>query len=186
MCAKLRGIPGPIARYLGFQRSIHNFERVVLEPSLTKGEHCRLKRVAYVCSFVLQKWGFILPRMRRGIAEVQLLGYPHVSDVWILFAPSPPTVSENRSNSTHEVTNYFAFSRKTVGSPCEAQDVDFVTELHGVRSSSQLRSLALDLRRWTRVKGGDAGTRCEVVSAISWFAPSRSRVCAIGIGSPAR
>ena len=48
--------------------------------------------------------------------------------------------------------DYFAFLRKTVGSACEAQDVDFVTELHGVRSSSQLRSLAPDLRRWTRVK----------------------------------
>jgi hypothetical protein len=89
VCAKLPGIPGPIARYLGFQRSVHNFERVVLEPSLKKGQHCRLKRVAYLCSFVLQKWGFILPRMRRGIAEDQLLGYPHVSDVWIFFRTIP-------------------------------------------------------------------------------------------------
>ena len=48
--------------------------------------------------------------------------------------------------------DYFAWLRKTVGSECEAQDIDFVTELHGVRSNSQLRSLAPDLQRWTRVK----------------------------------
>ncbi len=48
--------------------------------------------------------------------------------------------------------DYFDSLGKTSPSECAAQEIDYVAELHGVRSNSQLRSLLPDPRRWTRVK----------------------------------
>jgi Tfp pilus assembly protein PilZ len=48
--------------------------------------------------------------------------------------------------------DYFAALRRRRDSQCEAQDVEFVAELHGVRANSQLRSMQPDPRRWKRVR----------------------------------
>jgi Tfp pilus assembly protein PilZ len=48
--------------------------------------------------------------------------------------------------------DYFASLRKASDSKCEARDIEYVAELHGVRSSSQLRSLVPDSLRWNRAK----------------------------------
>jgi Tfp pilus assembly protein PilZ len=48
--------------------------------------------------------------------------------------------------------DYFASLRKTAQSECEVGESEYVAELHGVRSSSQLRSLVPDSRRWNRAK----------------------------------
>jgi Tfp pilus assembly protein PilZ len=48
--------------------------------------------------------------------------------------------------------DYFDSLGKTSHSECAPQEIDYVAELHNVRSNSQLRSLLPDRRRWTRAK----------------------------------
>jgi Tfp pilus assembly protein PilZ len=48
--------------------------------------------------------------------------------------------------------DYFDSLGKTSPSECAAQEIEYVAELHNVRSNSQLRSLLPDPRRWTRAK----------------------------------
>jgi Tfp pilus assembly protein PilZ len=49
--------------------------------------------------------------------------------------------------------DYFDSLGKTSHSECAAEEIDYVAELHNVRSNSQLRSLLPDPRRWTRARG---------------------------------
>jgi hypothetical protein len=48
--------------------------------------------------------------------------------------------------------DYFDSLGKTSHSEGFAQEIDYIAELHNVRSNSQLRSLPPDPRRWTRAK----------------------------------
>src|ERR1700676_3384603 len=48
--------------------------------------------------------------------------------------------------------DYFDSLEKTSPSGGDVQEIDYVAELHKVRSNSQLRSLLPDPRRWTRAK----------------------------------